>query len=197
MQDVEDLIQRVGQAKAFIDNGLCRVGPKLKPGHKLEALLAGGASRALALSDAVVRLCRHDHSTEALPLLRQLTEVAVVLRWAAAGDDAEERAKTALKEMAAARWDTLWPAERVSERAAQAGISQQDLGVVLEGSVDFVVGNSTGAPWSHIFTENQRPAADPQAVLAAAVRMMGHVLRAMDVKWAGDFPGAEAMWESS
>jgi len=104
MLDVEDLIQRVGQAKAFIDNGLCRVGPKLNPGHKTAALLTGGASRSLALSDAIVRLCRHDHPTEALPVLRQLVEVAITLRWAAAGEGGSERAKAVLEETAAAHW---------------------------------------------------------------------------------------------
>ncbi|MDE2293345.1 MAG: hypothetical protein KGL53_14785, partial [Elusimicrobia bacterium] len=83
----QELAQRVGRAKAVIDSGLCRVGPRLGRDDAQAAVLTGGASRALALSDAVVGLCGRDHPLEALPLVRQLAETAVELRWTA-GDPA-------------------------------------------------------------------------------------------------------------
>lgn len=197
MSETEDLIQQVGQAKAYIDNGLCRVGPGLKPEVKMDALLTGGASRSLALVDAVVELCRRDHPTEALVVLRQLVETIVSMRWAVVQEESEGRAGEVLKAWEGAHWDSLWSEGRLKARAQEASISEADVEGILSHAVDFVRGNSTGAPWSHIFKENQRPAAETRAVLLLAVRWMGHCIRALDIRWPESFPGAEAMWEHS
>ncbi len=211
MPDIGDFIQLIGQAKAYIDNGLCRVGQKLKPVRVSEAFLTGGASRSLALADSVVQLCRHDHPTEALPVLRQLAETVVAMRWSVApiakkesklspdeaAEECNRRAKKVFQDCEAADWEKLWPAERLAARARDAGFPQRDVDGVLGGAVDFALGNSTVAPWSHIFEQNQRSGVEAQAVLGLAVRLMGHCIRALDEKWPGDFPGSEAMWEDS
>lgn len=197
MSETEELIQKIGQAKAYIDNGLCRVGPGLKSEVKIEALLTGAASRSLALADAVVELCRRDHPTEALGVLRQLVETIVSMRWAVAKEGAEARAGEVFEAWEEARWDGLWTEGRLKARAQEAGIPEADVEGILSRSVDFVLGNSTGAPWSHIFKENQRPRAETRAVLLLAVRWMGHCIRALDIRWPESFPGAEGMWERS
>lgn len=196
MSDIEQLIQRIGQAKAFIDNGLCRVGPDLSANHRVEALLAGCASRSLALSDSIVRLCQSDHPTEALPVLRQLAESVVSMRWVLAGEEPSMRAGEIFAAFESEGWDGLWNAEKFASRAAEVGVSAKEVKYIAESCVVFVLGNSTGAPWSHIFEENQRFGAKAQDVLRCSVYMMGHCLKALDDKWQGSFPGAETMWES-
>lgn len=194
MAETDELVRRIAQAKAFIDNGLCRVGPGLDREGRIEALMTGGASRALALADAVVQLCRQSHPNEALPLLRQLGEIAAGLRWAAAADG-EARARELLAEAGSARWQDLWDGERLRRRAREGGMPAADVEDVLGLAADFVRGNSAVAPWSHLFEQNRRPGVDTARALGLAARLMGHVLKALDARWPGSFPGAEAMWE--
>ncbi|MBI3297706.1 MAG: hypothetical protein HYZ75_06050 [Elusimicrobia bacterium] len=190
---LEDLAQAIGRAKAVIDNGLCRVGPRLDRGDAQAAGLTGAASRALALSDAIVRLCRRDHPVEALPLLRQLAETAVDARWLAADASRADAASAALR---ASGWTGLWDDARLSSRAREAGMPEADLAAVLALAADFAAGNRAGAPWSHIFAANARPAPAPEPVLTLAVRLMGHVLAGLEARWPGSFPGAEELCSS-
>lgn len=186
-----EAIRRIEQAKAVIDNGLCRVGPRLSAASAVEGLLAGGSSRVIALSGAVVQLCRHDHPTEALPILRQLVETAAGMAWAVRrGEDA---ARELLGEARAGSWDSIWRSARARARAGEAGLPLADFDAVEAAAAEFLLGGRCVAPWSHLFPENARPGAQTVVVLERAVRWMGHALRALDERWPGTFPGEP--WE--
>ena len=187
---MKELAQAVGRAKAVIDNGLCRVGPRLSPDDVQAAVLTGSASRALALSDAVVGLCGRDHPGEALALVRQLAETAVELRWVAADPARAPEAAAALE---APAWAGAWPEPRFKERALAAGVPERDVSETLAFAADFLAGNRTGAPWSHVFAVNNRPAPEAARVLALTVRLIGHVVSGLETRWPGAFPGAEEL----
>jgi hypothetical protein len=194
MTDIDEKIRRIGQAKAFIDNGLCRVGPKLDKEDCAAGLMAGGASRVLGLADAVAHLSRQDSPAEALPILRQLADTAVNMRWLSCDEAARsERAAQWQAELEGAQWETLWSATKLAERAQVAGCSEAAASVVGLAK-DFTLGNRTIAPWSHVFSINQHAAPGGEQVLAVAVELMGHVLTALETTWPQSFPGAEAMW---
>lgn len=190
---IDELERRIGMAKAVIDNGFCRVGPRLDRADLQGAALTGGASRALGLADAVVGLCRRDHPAEAAVLVRQLAVTAADLAWAAA--DAA-RAPAALAELDAPSWGSLFDEARWLERAAAAGIPAGDVSAVAALATDFQAGNRAVAPWSHVYSQNSRPAPDPVSVMRLTARLMGRVLRALDGRWPGTFPGAEELCSS-
>lgn len=190
---IDELERRIGMAKAVIDNGFCRVGPRLDRADLQGAALTGGASRALGLADAVVGLCRRDHPAEAAVLVRQLAETAADVAWAAR--DAS-RAEAALSGLEAARWDALFDEARWRARASEAGIPEADVAAVAALAADFLAGNRAVAPWSHIYPQNSRPAPDPVRVMALTARLMGRVLAALEARWPGTFPGAEELCSS-
>ncbi len=192
---MDQWIQLIGRAKAIIDNGMCRVGPRLDRESRQDAFLTRGAGRSIDLSDAVVQLCSHDHANEALPILRALTEVGVAMRWVAAADADSDRAGAALAELQAGSWDEGWSDERVSKRAEEAGLTTEDLSAVLRSSMMFFVGGRSAIPWGHVFFEPGQSGASATTVLRLSARMMGHVLRSLEEHWNGCFPGAEALWE--
>jgi hypothetical protein len=194
MADTEEYIRRIMQAKAYIDNGLCRVGPSLKPTQKIEAVLAGGASRCLALGDSVVQLCRQDNPNEALPIVRQLAETVASMGWATAGESPESRALEILEARTSVTWESLWSEESFKERAIAAGMTPEDISDISDKARDFLAANAKTAPWSHIFEENQSAGADSEFILKFTARMMGFCLKTLDGKWPESFPGAEAMW---
>ncbi|MFA6030970.1 MAG: hypothetical protein WC969_14030 [Elusimicrobiota bacterium] len=185
---MEELIRKVGRVKVLIDNGMCRVGPRLDSASALDAALVRGAGRALLLSDAVVALCRAGRPHEALPLLRQLAAVAAAMRWIPLAQS-DERARAVSSEWGCSRWDALWSDEALRERARTAGLAE-DAEAVLSSCREFAVGGDSTLPWAHVFPENRRESLAPERVLELAGRLMGHVLRGLDARWQGDFPGA-------
>lgn len=193
MSEKKVFIERIGQAKAYIDKGLCRVGPKLEAADSASSFLAAGASRSLALADAAAGLCRGNRPAEALPLLRHLAEIAVAMNWVAA---CPSRVGEAEKDLHGEDWQTLWPSGRFLKRAEEAGMKTDDLKRIVGSAADFIRAGLDGAPWTHVFEKNKHAAVESAAVLRLVVRMMGRVLQALEKRWPKSFPGAEAMWES-
>jgi len=184
---LQELIQRIGRARPTIDNGMLRIGPRLDKTSRLDALLTGTASRALSLADAVVQLCRQDHANEALPVLRQLAELAVTAR----ATRTEERAGELLSLWEAPRWELLWPAEGLGARAREAGLPEGEITRIETLCRDFTRANRAVIPWSHVYEENQHPGCDAQTVLSLAAAMLAHVLLGLHARWPESFPKTE------
>jgi len=167
---------------------MLRVGPRLDKTSKVEALLTGGASRALSLADAVVQLCRQDHANEALPVLRQLAEIAVLM----SSCTTDATAGPVLASWEESRWESLWPQEGFTARAREAGIPE-DLTVRIETLCrDFTRANRAVIPWSHVFESNTQHGADSTTVLGLTSRLLGCVMRALNARWPEPFPETEA-----
>ena len=196
---MDDLIRRIGLAKVLIDNGMCRVGPQLDAASAVDQQLVRGAGRAIQLSDAGVALCRQGHANEALPVIRQLCGIAASLRWRSAALDAGARASGARAEELArewedSKWSKLWPEEKLLRRAREGGLAE-DAQAVLELCRDFVLGGPLTVPWAHRFGWSRLECLLPRTVLGVAASMMAHVLRALELRWPGGFPGAEKIWQ--
>ena len=185
---MQELISRVARAKAFIDNGMCRVGPGMDEAGAGDALLVRGAGRAIVLADAIVALCRQDHPEEALAVLRQLAETAVSLRWLAAMP--EQRAQSLESDLQSVRWENLWKEERFLARARETGL-ESEAKEALAYCIHFVRGGRVTLPWGHRFSPKQEAELHVEEVLRRADTWLNLVLKALDVHWPGSFPGAE------
>jgi len=196
---MEDLIRRIGLAKVIIDDGMCRVGPHLDAASAVDQQLVRGAGRAIQLADAVVALCRQGHANEALPVLRQLCEMAASLCWLAAalgagGRASGARAEDLAQEWEDSKWSKLWPEERLLRRAREGGLTE-DSHAVLALCRDFVLGGPLTLPWAHRFGWSRREGLRPRTVLGLAASIMAHALKALELRWPGGFPGAEKIWQ--
>lgn len=185
---MQELIQRIGGARPSVDSGMLRVGPRLDKASRVEALLTGGASRALSLADAVVQLCRQDHANEALPVLRQLAEVTVAM----AGCTSDDSAAAVLEGWENSRWETLWPVEGFAARAQASGLSEDAASRIEALCRDFTRANRAVIPWSHVYESNQQHGANATTVLMLTSQLLGHMMRALETHWPEAFPGAEA-----
>lgn len=193
---MEERQRLIALAKAYIDNGMCRVGPRMDRKSKANALLAGHASRSVVLGDAISQLCVADRPNEALPLLRELMEIVAAMTWVSSGgDDAEGRAAESLSDLKSSRWAGLWDDDRAQSRLKEAGIPSSEVDSVLSLCQDFRGSGRAIVPWCHVFEENQSPGTQSDKVMRLAVRMMVHVLKALDSRWPDCFPGSEALWE--
>jgi hypothetical protein len=135
-------------------------------------------------------------ANEALPILRGLAEISLMMRWVAEKDSAL-RALGTLKELQDPDWETHWPSARLRERGEAYAVPREAIEAVLESAADFARGSAQGLPWGHVFAEATRPGRRAEEVLPATAVFLGHALKALDGRWPGEFPGAEEMWTGS
>lgn len=190
---MKDMISLTGLAKVRMDAGFSRVGRKLSAADPADRALMIMAARAIAQGNAVMALSERGLANEALPILRGIAEISLMMRWVAEKDSGA-RAEQALLELRDPDWETQWPSARLRERAVAYSVPEQALEAALGSAADFARGSAQGLPWGHVFAEATRPGRRAEEVLQAAAVYLGHALKALDARWPGEFPGAEDMW---
>lgn len=188
----------LGLAKARIDNGFSQVGKgkKLAEADAAHRALMLLASRAVAVSNALMLLAMNNHANEALPLLRSLLQLAVEARWIAEKDHTA-RAKEFFTHQADADWERFWSRERLLKRMTHLGFQKTLEERALLSCYDHVHANAQGLPWGHVFSENAQKGVTGEEALRSAAAIMGHVVKALDLHWPGNFEGAEQLWEKT
>jgi len=190
---MKDLIALSGLAKTRVDAGFSRVGRRLSAADPADRALMIMAARAIAQANAVTALSERGLANEALPILRELAEVCMTMRWVAE-KDSTARAVGALSELQDPDWETHWPSARLRERAEAYAVPGEALEAVLGSVVDFARGSAQGLPWGHVFADATRPGRRAEEVLPTLAVYLGHALKALDLRWPGEFPGAEELW---
>ncbi|MBI5246438.1 MAG: hypothetical protein HY923_04605 [Elusimicrobia bacterium] len=190
------MIALTGLAKTRVDAGFSRVGRKLSPNDPADRALMIMAARAIAQANAVMALSERGLANEALPILRGLAEICLMMRWVSE-KDSTSRAVAALSELQDPDWETHWPSVRLRERGEAYDVPAAAIEAVLGSVADFARGSAQGLPWGHVFAEATRPGRKAEEVLPAAAVFLGHALKALDSRWPGEFPGAEEMWSGA
>ncbi len=193
---MNELIKTVGLAKMRVDAGFSRVGRRLKAEDPADRALMLLAARAVSTGNALTLLCRDGHANEALPLLRAIAEFSSSMRWIAAAETGL-RARVALTELDAPRWEGLWSDSRLKERAEAFGVPVWAAATALGSAPDFSRGNAQGLPWGHVFAQGILPGRKAEETLAAAAIWLALALEALDRRWPGDFPGAAEMRDAA
>jgi hypothetical protein len=193
---MNELIKTVGLAKMRVDAGFSRVGRRLKADDPADRALMLLAARAVSSGNALTLLCRDGHANEALPLLRAVAEFSSVMRWVAAAETGP-RARVALAELEAPRWEGLWPDARLKERAEDFGVPVWAAAAALGSAPDFSRGNASGLPWGHVFAESNLTGRKAEEILASAAVWLALALEALDRRWPGDFPGSSEMRDAA
>lgn len=189
----QQLVAAVGSAKSRIDAGFSRVGRALGKDDVAARALMTLAARAVAKANALALLAVNSHANEALPILRSLLETAVQMRWIAGGSS-RERAAEVLEERRTADWGSLWQEGTLRRRADALGVVDATFERVLSSCREHLHANAAGLPWGHLYADKDDGGVSPEDLLRATAAVMGHVVKALDEKWPGSFPGAEEMW---
>ena len=188
-------LELLGRAKSTIDNGFSQVGRALSPQDAAQRALMLLASRAVAVSNALMLLSTHNHANEALPLLRSLLQFAVEMRWISQADSAG-RARKFLEEHKDPQWESLWNTPRLLERMNALSFQTTLVEAAANRAVTIftpILKGFLGAMClGHGGCRHRRSRA-----LRAAGMIMGHVIKALDINWPGKFEGAEQLWEKT
>ena len=157
----------LGYAKAHIDHGFSQVGKKLAPADPAQRALMLLASRSVAVGNALMLLALNHHANEGLPLLRSLLQLAVEMRWIAAGDGAV-RAREFFEGHKDVDWERFWSTSRLRERMHQLGFQKSLEERTLLSCYDHLHANAQGLPWGHVFEDNAQKGASGDDVLRTA-----------------------------
>ena len=189
---MDELIGRIGKAKAAIDYGFSRVGPQLRADHEVEGSLLRLANRMLRLSNAAVLLCKNNHSNEAAPLLCFLLETAWTMRWIATPLNKGKKISELEAQFIGVPWGNLGADPRCKNLMVSTGVSAKDFDAaqtILSGQLEAYRGaNGATIPWAHVFPEDKGAATSPESILGFVVTSMVHALNALDLFWPGVFP---------
>ena len=150
-------LELLGRAKSTIDNGFSQVGRALSPQDAAQRALMLLASRAVAVSNALMLLSTHNHANEALPLLRSLLQFAVEMRWISQADSAG-RARKFLEEHKDPQWESLWNTPRLLERMNALSFQTTLVEAAANSCRDHIHANSQGLPWGHVSRPRRLPA---------------------------------------
>ncbi len=193
---MKDMIALTGLAKTRVDAGFSRIGRRLTASDPADRVLMIMAARAIAQANAITALSVQGLANEALPILRGIAEICLMMRWVAEKDSGR-RAIATLSELQDPDWETHWPSARLRERAEAYSVPGEALEAVLGSVADFARGSAQGLPWGHVFAEATRLGRRAEEVLPATAVFLGHALKALDGRWPGEFPGAEEMWNGA
>ncbi|OGR85179.1 MAG: hypothetical protein A3J74_09020 [Elusimicrobia bacterium RIFCSPHIGHO2_02_FULL_57_9] len=166
--DIKEHVRVLGLAKASVDNGFSRVGKTLDASDPVQSVLMLLASRAVAISNALVLLAMHHHANEALPILRSLMGIAAQMLWIVESKS-PERAHEFMKGRKN-DWEMPW-------QKLDQGISWRD----------HVYANAGGLPWGHVFSENSGKGISSEDLLKTAAAVMEQALKALERRWPGKF----------
>ncbi|MBI4060896.1 MAG: hypothetical protein HY403_05640, partial [Elusimicrobia bacterium] len=172
------------------------VGRRLTASDPADRALMIMAARTIVQANAVMALSERGLANEALPILRGIAEICLMMRWVVEKDPTA-RAIAALDELQDPDWETHWPSARLRERAETYAVPDEAVETVLSSAPDFARGSAQGLPWGHVFAEATRPGRRAEEVLTATAVFLGHALKALDGRWPGEFPGAEEMWKGA
>ena len=182
-------------AKARVDNGFSLVGRTLDSKDVVSRVLMLLASRTVAVANAIMLLGLNNHPNEGLPLLRSLFELAAHMRWVCEKDSLR-RAEDFLEEHKNPDWQDLWPSRRLRDRMKALGFGRALEEKALLSCYDHIHANALGLPWGHVFEEHRHAGATAEDLLSTTALLMGHVLKSLESRWPGKFPGADELWDN-
>lgn len=185
----EDWIQRVGLAKAAMDNGFSRVGPSLSSDEPWQQILLGAAARMVRFSNAIVVLCKQDHAREALPLLYATTAIAEMM--GRVGFASGEEMERVLDDIRQVERGGPWEQQPTPSHQEEA-LEEQRRWLFEQCSLYEMVRlqeGPSGLPWGHLFPTVRRRPLTPERVLEATVLALECCLRALGARWPGAFGG--------
>jgi len=185
MNESRGSMSLLSSAKAKIDNGFSRLGPKLDFTDPAQRTLMLLASRTISISNAVVLLSRHDLSTEAVPLLFSLIGIAAQMRWIAEKDHSQ-RAREFSSELRQSASGWFWDVAKLKEKMARMDFDSQLIDALDHVLLEHIEGNVEGLPWGHSLPESRKGLTQDELLDVAALAIR-HVLKALDAFWPGSF----------
>lgn len=186
----------VNKAKQIIDEGFDKMGRSIKNPSILDKYMVAATYKVIRFCEAISVLCENGLTDESLPILRSLIEHTINMRWII-NKDSNKRLKKYMNDLGEKGFGAQWTDVNLYDRMREIGFNDKeyfDYCVKVTYSYSHV--NSSSLIWGEVFTDprlsNERWS--PEAIYIVVAQMLGHVMKALDTHFVGNFTGYNSIW---
>lgn len=157
------------------------------------------ASKGIDLIKAITTLLKNNFNSEALILVRSLTEHSVNMRWILE-DKSGKRKEDYLAELDKSNnfeFGVKWTNVDLSRRMEEIGFTNRDYyDFLVKFTYGFAHVNASSIDWRHLLNKKDRNNFSADGIYPAMVQMVGHILKALNSRHENNFKLFEKMWKS-
>lgn len=186
----------VSEAKQLIDDGFDRLGRSINSPSLLDRYFLAATYKAVRFCDSILILCKEGMTDEALPILRSLIEHSINMRWIA-HKDSKERLKQYMNDLGEKGFGAPWTNTNLVDRMKEVGFKSRDyFDFCVKLTYSYAHVNASSLRWGEVINHPQlsKEKWSPDALYVAVAQMLGHVLKALDTHFTGNFKGSDDIW---
>lgn len=186
----------VFEAKQLIDDGFDRLGRSINSPSLLDRYFLAATYKAVRFCDSILILCKEGMTDEALPILRSLIEHSINMRWIA-HKDSKERLKQYMNDLGEKGFGAPWTNTNLVDRMKEVGFKSRDyFDFCVKLTYSYAHVNASSLRWGEVINHPQlsKEKWSPDALYVAVAQMLGHVLKALDTHFTGNFKGSDDIW---
>lgn len=187
----------VKSAKQFIDDGFDKMGKTLNSPSLLDRYFLAATYKAVRFSDSISVLCKRGMTDEALPILRSLIEHSINMRWIA-HKDSKQRLKQYMDDLGEKGFGIPWTNINLIDRMKEVGFNNRDyFDFCVKVTYSYAHVNASSLRWGEVIDHPQlsKEKWSPDALYVVIAQMLGHVLKALDIHFTGNFKGHDDIWK--
>lgn len=185
------------KAKQLIDDGFNKLGRSITNPSLLDRYFLAATYKAVRFSDSIAVLCEQGMTDEALPILRSLIEHSINMRWIA-HKDSKDRLKQYMNDLGEKGFGAPWTNVTLVDRMEEVGFRSRDYyDFCVKLTYSYAHVNASSLRWGEVFDHPQlsKEKWSPDALYIVVAQMLGHVLKALDTHFKGNFKGSDNIWK--
>lgn len=193
----------IQKCKEYIDQGFDAFNREMPREDRVGGFLVLCMIRAVRLSNAIVHLCKAGFTDESLPILRSLIETAVNMRWIM-NRDTEERLNQYYASLDKNKWyGERWTRKSLRDRMKEIGFKDKEgrfksyYNSIVKYCHDYTHGGAGTLPYRRLISKTpKKTSMSAEAIYAIISQMLGHVLKALNKHWPGEFDSYKLIWKA-
>lgn len=186
----------VNTARQIIDNGFDKMGRSIKNSSVLDKYMVAATYKVIRFCEAISLLCEKGLTDEALPILRSLIEHTINMRWIIY-KDSSRRLKGYMDDLGEKGFGTTWTNINLYNRMQEIGFKNKDYyDYCVKVTYSYAHVNSSSLIWGEVFNDPRlnNEKWSPDALYIVVAQMLGHVIKALDTHFVGNFQGYNDIW---
>jgi len=172
------------------------LGRSIKNPSLLDRYLLAATYKTIRFCEAITVLCENGLTDEALSVLRSFIENTINMRWII-NKDSDKRLKQYLNDLGDKGFGAPWTDVNLHDRMYEIGFKDKtyfDFCVKLTYS--HAHANASSLRWNEVFDDPRlsKEKWTPGSLYVVVAQMLGHVLKALDSHFTGNFKGYDDIW---
>jgi hypothetical protein len=189
--------QLIKDALEEINKGFTEVAKQLDtPSMEYRYLLAA-TYKAERFTRGIIALCHDNLTDESLSLLGSLIEHAITMRWIT-GDHTQARLKEYMHDLENGSFESNWANKKLFKRMKDIDPKDREyFEVCMKFTYGYAHASAASLGWNEVMDDPNLTDArfKPEAIYVVVAQMLGHVMKALNDQFPGNFTEYRHIWE--